>query len=109
MISSVLSGYWDFLLQKNIIQTSIGFILATRINYLTNIIVDTTFIPVINALLPKGGDGDILFENRIVDIFGVKIPIGKLIAEILRLILISFVLYYVFIHLIHNKFFNVDS
>lgn len=96
-----LVGFLKFLLDKNIIQTGIGIIIATQISKLTNVIVDAFINPIVKRL--SIGTIDDINEWEL-EIFDIKIKIGLILSTIINFLLITLVVYYIWKFSQNTKF-----
>ena len=85
-----LSGFITFLLDKNIVQTGIGIIIATQISKLTNIFVDTIINPIVNKITLGTVDDINQWE---INLFDINIKIGIIISSIINFLLIALIIY----------------
>jgi len=85
-----LVGFLNFLFNKNIIQTSIGIIVASQIGRLTNLFVDTILNPVVDRIT---GGSIKKHEDLTITLLDVKIKIGLIISTIINFLLIIFIVY----------------
>jgi large-conductance mechanosensitive channel len=85
-----LAGFIKFLFDKNIIQTSIGIIIASQIGKLTNLFVDTILNPIINKLTSGAFKKN---EDWVVTFFDIELKIGLIISNLINFILVIFIIY----------------
>jgi large-conductance mechanosensitive channel len=85
-----LVGFLNFLFNKNIIQTSIGIIVASQIGRLTNLFVDTILNPVVDRIT---GGSIKKHEDLTITLLDVKIKIGLIISTLINFLLIIFIVY----------------
>jgi large-conductance mechanosensitive channel len=85
-----LAGFLKFLFDKNIIQSSIGIIIASQIAKLTNLFVDTVFNPIVNRI--TGGTIK-KYEDLTITIFDINIKIGLIMSTVINFLLIVFIIY----------------
>lgn len=97
-----LVEFFNFLFNRNIIQTGVGIILASQISRITNVIVESLINPIVKRL-SMGIVNDLTKWE--VNLFDIKIKIGLILSTILNFILISIVVYYIW-KLSQNANFN---
>lgn len=90
-IDRELEEYQKFAFNKNMIEVSVGLILATAFHNTTKSICDNVLMPLINfALTEANGDWR---KWNISPAKGLNFEIGNLIGSLIDFVIISFVLF----------------
>lgn len=91
-IQSQLNDFITFLVERKIIEMSIGFILATQINKITTIIMELFINPIINRL--SFGKTKKLRDLEL-DLFEMNFKIGIILENIINLFIILIIIFYI--------------
>lgn len=91
-VKNNLSGFLKFLFDKNIIQTSVGIIIASQIGKITNIIVESLINPIVKRLSVGTIDN---IDNWEFTLFDINIKIGLILYTIINFLLIAIVVYHI--------------
>ena len=89
-IKTNLEGFLGFLLDRNILSVGIGLIVATQVNKITTIFVESVISPILNRIMGSNSDK---FKDYRVEVFGVKFELGNLITQFINMILTLFIIY----------------
>jgi large-conductance mechanosensitive channel len=81
-----------FLKQRDIIYTMCAISITTQLILVAEIITNSFILPVIN----RNTVDDNKIENFVVQLKGAKIELGKLLAIIIRMIVIASILYLIY-------------
>jgi len=90
VLKEELKGFLQFLLDKNIFQSGISFLIATQVNGLTKNIIDSIVTPVLEKVL------DEKIRNQDTEVFGIKFKTGQLILSIINFLIVMFFIYYLY-------------
>mgnify|MGYP005999286391 CR=1 FL=1 len=83
-----------FLEENKAFATASSIVIATQITVIATSFIDNIILPIFNRDVDKDGKPDIKeFENIKLNIYGVKIKPGKLIIDILKFILIIYIVF----------------
>jgi large conductance mechanosensitive channel len=88
--SNNITDFINFLINKNIIQSAIGIMIATQIGKISDIIVTNIILPIINAINILSNDK---FEDFKYNILGIEFNFGKVILGIIQFLIILFCIY----------------
>lgn len=91
-IQSQMNEIITFLVERNIIQLSIGFIIATQVNKITTIIMELLINPIINRV--SFGQTKKLRDLEL-DLFQMNFKIGIILENIINLIIVLFIIFYI--------------
>jgi large-conductance mechanosensitive channel len=84
----------NFLVENKIHGLIIGNILANGAFELTNSILNNIFVPLINVDMNYDGKSDIeTISNKSIKIFNSKIRYGRVIISVIKIILVSYILF----------------
>ena len=84
----------EFLVKNKAFATAASIVIATQINELAISLTDNMIVPIINRDYNKDGVADIKqFENTELIIFGIKFKIGKFIIDIIKFIMIIYLVF----------------
>jgi len=86
---NTFSGFLHFLMQNNVLQLSLAFIIGNYVDTLSTAFLDDIISPILNKLFP-GNDN---FENYTLTLFGIPFKIGPFILIILKALLVSFIIF----------------
>jgi large-conductance mechanosensitive channel len=94
-----------FVVKKAVVASAITYLIASQVQSLASLTVDTLVEPLFSIDLDKDGNPDLKqLERMVVKCFGLKFPLGKLITQ-----LIKFVVFLLFIYLILTIFMEYTS
>jgi large-conductance mechanosensitive channel len=95
MVGSIeLFGYASYLTDGGIVTAAIATILSIRCNGLLESVIDNIFMPVIEHDSDNDGIEDIKsIEKKELNIFGAKIKYGKVIADVIKFLIITYILF----------------
>lgn len=85
-----MSDFIDFLLEKNIFQVGVSFIIASQTRALSSKIVDAIIFPIVISVLGKD------FQKRTTKIAKIEIKTGVLLKASVEFILIMLFIYYLY-------------
>ena len=89
-IKTNLEGFLGFLLDRNILSVGIGLIVATQVNKITTMFVESVISPILNRIMGTNTDK---FKDYRVEVFGIKFELGNLIIQFINMILTLFIIY----------------
>lgn len=88
--------FQQFLEKNKAFATASAIVIATQLSVLATSFVENIILPIFNRDLNEDGIPDINnFENIELDIFGIKIKMGKFAVSIIRFILIIYIVFFV--------------
>ncbi|MBX4198952.1 MscL family protein [Candidatus Parcubacteria bacterium] len=87
-----MKGFIHFLRTQGIVGLAIGFIIGAAVAKTVTALVEDIFTPVIGILLGKVGD----ISKLTLDIHGVIFKWGDFVSNLINLIIIALVIYFVF-------------
>ncbi len=90
IFNNELVGFIHFLLEKNVFQTGLAFVLATQINTLFLEFVNSIINPVIEKVVEKKT------KKQITTIFGIEFKTGEFILAFLNFFIVVVFLYYLY-------------
>jgi len=90
MIKEEFKNFINFLLEKNIFQVGVSFIIASQTRALSSKVVEALVFPFVIYLMGKD------FEKRETEIGNVKIKTGVLIKALVEFILIMLFIFYLY-------------
>jgi hypothetical protein len=90
ILKSEFIEFINFLESRNILSSSIGFILAFQINNLFLNIIDDVVKPVASKVVAED------INKHTVNIFGFKLRIGRLFFSILHVFIILVFIFYIY-------------
>lgn len=94
-----------FVVKKAVVASAITYLIASQVQTLASLTVDTLVEPLFSIDLDKDGNPDLKqLEKMVVGCFGLKFPLGKLITQ-----LIKFIVFLVFIYIILTFFMEYTS
>ena len=94
-----------FVVKKAVVASAITYLIASQVQSLASLTVDTLVEPLFSIDLDKDGNPDLKqLEKMVVKCFGIKFPLGKLITQ-----LIKFIVFLVFIYFILTIFIEYTS
>jgi len=91
-VKNNLSGFLKFLFDKNIVQTSVGIIIASQIGKITNIIVESLINPIVKRLSVGTIDN---INDWELNLFDINIKIGLILYTIINFLLVAIVVYHI--------------
>ena len=90
----------DFVVKKAVVASAITYLIASQVQTLSSLVVDTLVEPLFSIDLDKDGNPDLKqMEKFVVKFFNLKFPLGKLITQ-----LIKFFIFLIFIYIILSLF-----
>ena len=90
----------DFVVKKAVVASAITYLIASQVQTLSSLVVDTLVVPLFSIDLDKDGNPDLKqMEKFVVKFFNLKFPLGKLITQ-----LIKFFIFLIFIYIILSLF-----
>lgn len=92
MITNHFTEIINFLLEKNLVQTAIGLIVASQISKLTNTLTDVIVDPIVQ-FLTFGKTKQL--EDYKIKIYKIDFKIGLLIANIINIIIVLIIIFYI--------------
>lgn len=89
-----------FVVKKAVVASAITFLIASQVQTLASLTVDTLVEPLFSIDLDKDGNPDLKqLEKFVVNLFGLKFPLGKLITQFIK-----FIVFIIFIYIILTIF-----
>jgi large-conductance mechanosensitive channel len=89
-----INEFYTFLVENHIISTSIATIFSRVITDLCYSFIDNILLPIINIDVDHDGKADINdLKNKQVDIYGIKLKIGPFSIELIKFLVILFILF----------------
>ena len=101
VVGGEIEEYKKFAFRSNMMQMAVAFILGAAFNKFITSFCENVVMPVFNFLL--GYTGVSWRELTFVPIYGLKIEIGKFLGSSFDFLIISMVLYFVYIKLFKGK------
>jgi len=92
IIKTNLSSFIKFLLEKNIIQMGIGFIIATQVKTFIDNITHYLLNPIVTKIVPRENTPE---SNLQKNIFGINFNYGQIIIEFLTFMLMIVLVYFI--------------
>tara|TARA_B100000768_G_C11038858_1_gene273332 strand:- start:180 stop:503 length:324 start_codon:yes stop_codon:yes gene_type:complete len=97
------SIFTKFIVRKAIVASAITFLMANQTQKLASLLVDTIIEPLFSIDLDKDGNPDLKqLEKFVIEIIGIKFPLGKLITQIIKYIVFLIFIYYILNFFINN-------
>lgn len=90
VLKEELKGFLQFLMDKNIFQSGISFLIATQVNALAKNIIDSIVIPILERVI------DEKIRNQDTVVFGIKFKTGQLILNLINFMIVMFFIYYLY-------------
>lgn len=88
--------FQQFLEKNKAFATASAIVIATQLSVLATSFVENIILPIFNRDINEDGVPDIHnFENIEIDIFGIKIKMGKFAVAILRFLIIIYIVFLV--------------
>src|SRR3954468_21471040 len=94
-----MRGFMHFLRTQGIVGLAIGFIIGGAVGKTVTALVDDILTPIIGIILGKAGD----ISKLTLEIHGVVFKWGDFLSNLINLIIIAFVVYFIFNSLGLNK------
>ena len=85
-----LNEFGNFLNEKNVLMTSIGFILALQVNSFFLDVIDDIVKPVANRIVAED------INKHTVNVYGIKFKIGHLFFSVFNLIITLIMIFYIY-------------
>jgi large-conductance mechanosensitive channel len=85
-----LTEFGIFLNEKNVLMTSIGFILALQVNSFFLDVIDDIIKPVANRVIAED------INKHTVNVYGIKLKIGHLFFSVFNLIITLIMIFYIY-------------
>lgn len=89
-------SFINFLKEKKIIESAIGYILATSINNFVKTGIIVFIDPIVNKIAGKDQ------QEKKINILGIEIEIGKFIIELIDFIIIILLIYIITKHIMKS-------
>jgi large-conductance mechanosensitive channel len=87
-------NFVKFMNQHNVLTMAIAAVLSDRINDVTNTFVNSIVLPIIYRDSNNDGIDDVKeIENKIVNIKGIKLGVGKMILSTIRFVIVTYILF----------------
>ncbi len=83
-----------FVVKKAVVASAITYLIASQVQSLASLTVDTLVEPLFSIDLDRDGNPDLKqLEKFVVKLFGIKFPLGKLITQLIKFIVFLFFIY----------------
>ncbi len=83
-----------FIVKQAVVTSAITFLIAGQTQKLASLVVDTLVEPLFSIDLDKDGNPDLKqLEKFVLELFGLKFPLGKLITQIIKFFVFIFFIY----------------
>ena len=93
----------EFLEQNKAFATAASIVIATQITILASSFTDNIIVPIFDRDTDGDGKKDIIqFENITFKMFGIKIKMGKFIIDIIKFLIVIYVVFV--ISLFYDKY-----
>lgn len=93
----------EFLEKNKAFATAASIVIATQITLLSSSFTDNIIVPFFERDVNGDGKKDIVhFENININLFGIKIKIGKFIIDIIKFLIVVYVVFV--ISLFYDKY-----
>ena len=87
--------FLKFIVKQAVVASAITFLIAGQTQKLASLLVDTLVEPLFSIDLDRDGNPDLKqLEKFVLNLFGLKFPLGKLITQ-----LIKFCVFIIFIYI----------
>ena len=90
-INNEVVGFINFLLEKNVFQTGLAFILATQVNQIFINLVNNIIYPIIDKLTKKKNH-----QESITPVLGIEFKFGNFLLGLINFFIVLFFLYYMY-------------
>lgn len=90
VIKTELSSFVEFLLEKNIFQSGISFLIATQVNQYSRTIIDTIVEPILDTVVDKD------FRDKTLLVGPIEFKIGELIMATINFFIVIIFLFYLY-------------
>lgn len=101
IIGDELEGIGKFIMDQNIIQLGIAFIIALGLNQVITSFVDDIFSPMV--LLAFGQDNIQSMGELYITIYDVRIRYGSFLVALIKFTLMVVIIYYIIVVALHYK------
>ena len=83
-----------FVVKKAVVASAITYLIAGQVQSLASLTVDTLVEPLFSIDLDKDGNPDLKqLEKFVLELFGLKFPLGKLITQLIKFFVFIFFIY----------------
>lgn len=94
--------FLKFIVKQAVVASAITFLIAGQTQKLSSLLVDTMVEPLFSIDLDRDGNPDLKqLEKFVINLFGLKFPLGKLITQFIK-----FCVFIIFIYLALTFFMN---
>jgi large-conductance mechanosensitive channel len=90
-INNEIIGFINFLLEKNVFQMGLAYIIATQVNQIFSKFVTNIIYPVVNKIT----ENKIKQESQ-TTILGIEFKIGDFLLSLINFFMVLFFLYYMY-------------
>jgi large-conductance mechanosensitive channel len=90
VLKDELRGFFKFLIDRNIFQSGISFLIASQVNSLSKNLIDTIIKPILEKIIDEE------IRNQDTDFLGIKFKTGQLILNLINFMLVMFFIYYLY-------------
>ncbi len=88
-VLSLLDEFKKFALKGNVIDMAIGIIIGTAFTKVIDALVKSVMMPLLSVILP----GEHGWASWHVEVWGVDVPYGVFVAEVINFLILAFALY----------------
>jgi large conductance mechanosensitive channel len=93
-IANEFADFMTFLLERNIFQTGVAFVIAAQVNKFMLDIMNSLISPIVSKALDVNSKSKL--ENKTLRLFGIEFKIGILIMSIINFLVIMLLIFYIF-------------
>lgn len=93
-ITNEFADFMTFLLERNIFQTGVAFIIATQVNKFMLDIMNSLISPIVSKTLDANSKSKI--ENKTIKFFGIEFRIGVLIMSVINFLVMMLLIFYIY-------------
>jgi large conductance mechanosensitive channel len=91
VLNSQLSGYGNFLMEHNVVQLGIAFVIGIQVNTIATSLVTDIFTPLI--LLLFGEDNVHSMADLYIEVYQVRITYGRFLIALINFLFLIFIIY----------------
>ena len=89
-VNEEIVGFIHFLLEKNVFQTGLAFVLATQVNQIFLKFANNIINPIVDKVVKED------VRKQTTNLFGIEFKTGEFSLGIINFILVLFFLYYMY-------------
>jgi large-conductance mechanosensitive channel len=94
LYKKLITNFYKFLKNKNIIPLGLAFIISININKLANDFITNIISPIVNRIF--GQTDKVQLKDRVLTILGIRFELGNFLISALQFIVILYIVYFVF-------------